>query len=290
MTRGTFYKLLTSLFVMAFVIGIYMNYPESVSAEEKVYSPYESIISGKNASEGGQDAADNNTDNRNADETPFEASVTVFETSKSTKPEGSTPVRILVYHSHTTEAYLEEVGTRGEKLASRSGNYYLTVNYVGEVLCDKLAEYGIDSDHDKNNNEAEGYGRAYILSKEGIYRMIEENGEYSVYIDLHRDSYSKGSKPTVEIDGRSVARIMLVVGGRSEHGEADRALAEKLMKALNEIHPQLCEKVLWVSSSDYNQISDTSLLIEIGDNGVSVSEAAAAAEYAALALAKVINT
>ena len=62
------------------------------------------------------------------------------------------------------------------------------------------------------------------------------------------------------------------------------------MEELNKIHPQLCEKVLYVQSSRYNMIeSDNCMIVEVGDNNVTVQEACRAAEYVAEAVSKVLN-
>lgn len=198
--------------------------------------------------------------------------------------------RIFIYHTHTNEAYEKTDENRYTELASRSSDYSLTVKTVGDTMQTVLATFGIDSDHDTSNNEAQGYNKAYILSLASMNEHTEENGEYGMYIDVHRDAYAKNTVPTVEIDGKNVAKVMLVVGGRTEHYEKNYKLALAVKEALNEFHPKLCKKVLVVQSSNYNQISDSCLLIEVGDNANTVEEANLAGEYVAKALAKVINS
>lgn len=198
--------------------------------------------------------------------------------------------RILIYHTHTNEAYLASEAERNIKLAGRSSDELLTVCAVGSAMQDGFAALGIDSDHDTSNNEAQGYSKAYTMSYKSVSNMIEANGEYAAYLDIHRDAYISGTVPTVTINGESVARVMLVVGGRSPHAEQNHAFAQRVMEKLNKIHPQLCEKVLYVQSSRYNNIeADYCTIIEIGDNNVTVEEASRAANYVALAVSMVIN-
>lgn len=197
--------------------------------------------------------------------------------------------RILIYHTHTNEAYLETDENRFENLAGRSSNAELTVKKVGKTLQDALAAYGFDSDHNPANNEEQGYNNAYYLSADLIESMIEQNGEYMAYIDVHRDAYIKNTVPTVTINGQSVARIMLVVGGKSDYADENYAFALKVAEELNKVDPQLCEKVSFVQSSKYNQNSDHFLLVEVGDNAVTIDEACRAVEYVAMAVAKVLN-
>lgn len=206
-----------------------------------------------------------------------------------TVPDYSTNCKILIYHTHTNEAYLESSQNRYENLAGRSPNSELTVQAAGSALSDMLISLGFDNDHNTANNEANGYNQAYKMSSALIDTSIQANGEYTVYIDLHRDAYAQNSIPTVEIDGKSVAKIMFVVGGKSPTADKNREFANKVAAELNAIHPKLCEKVLVATNSKYNQdYSDKCLLIEVGDNAVTVEEACNAAEYVAIAIGRVL--
>ncbi len=198
--------------------------------------------------------------------------------------------RVLIYHTHTTEAYLQNPENRYENLAGRSDKPELTVKQVGEVLSKSFAQLGFDAHHDTANNEAQGYNNAYGLSDRLITDNIERNGEYLIHIDLHRDAYSKNTSPVVEIDGESVAKIMFVVGGKTSNSAQNQAFAAEIARELNNIHPELCEKVLVKSGSHFNQMhSDRSLLIEVGDNAVTVEEACRSAEYVAKAIGIVVG-
>lgn len=195
--------------------------------------------------------------------------------------------KVLIYHTHTNEAYLKNEQERIQQLyASRTNDSEYTVVKTGNTLTDALEKYGISVDHDTSNNEENGYNRAYATSMSNITSMTKENGKYSLYIDLHRDSYTKNVDSTVTIDGVKVAKVMFVVGTQAPDYKNNLALAEKMMELLNEIHPQLCERVLEVDTNYNQNISDHALLIEVGDNAVTAEEASRAAEYVAQALAE----
>lgn len=217
-------------------------------------------------------------------------STNIVEQKDNTYPEFNTNCKILLYHTHTNEAYLQSAENRYEHLASRSSDETLTVREVGNALCDAFAKLGYDSDHDSSNNEAQGYNNAYSLSDALINKNISENGQYLVHIDLHRDSYSKNTDPTIEINGKSVAKIMFVVGGKCDNADENYRFALSVADELNSLYPGLCEKVLFVKTSAYNQqYSNRSLLIEIGDNAVTVEEACNATQYVAQAIGKVLS-
>lgn len=195
--------------------------------------------------------------------------------------------KVLIYHTHTNEAYLKNEQERIQQLyASRTNDREYTVVKAGNAMTDALEKYGISVDHDTSNNEENGYNRSYATSMNNITSMTKKNGKYSLYIDLHRDSYTKNVDSTVTIDGVKVAKVMFVVGTQAPDYKKNLALAEKMMELLNEIHPQLCERVLEVNTHYNQNISDHALLIEVGDNAVTAEEASRAAEYVAQALAE----
>lgn len=217
-------------------------------------------------------------------------STNIAEQKNNIYPEFNTNCKILLYHTHTNEAYLQSAENRYEHLASRSNDETLTVREVGNSLCSELAKLGYDSDHDSSDNEVQGYNNAYTLSDALINKNISENGKYLVHIDLHRDAYAKNTVPTMEIDGKSVAKIMFVVGGKCDNSDENYKFALSVADELNSEHPGLCEKVLFVKTSRYNQqYSNRSLLIEIGDNAVTVEEACNATQYVAQAIGKVLS-
>lgn len=217
-------------------------------------------------------------------------STNITEQKDNSYTEFNTNCKILLYHTHTNEAYLKSAENRYEHLASRSSDETLTVREVGNALCDAFAKLGYDSDHDSSDNEAQGYNNAYSLSEALINKNINENGQYLVHIDLHRDAYAKNTVPTMEIDGKSVAKIMFVVGGKCDNSDENYKFALSVADELNSLYPGLCEKVLFVKTSRYNQqYSNRSLLIEIGDNAVTVEEACNTTQYVAQAIGKVLS-
>lgn len=229
--------------------------------------------------------------NSNSDNTTLSViSTATVEEKVNEELSYSTNCKILLYHTHTNEAYLQNADNRYEQLASRSEDSSLTVCQVGKALRNAFAKFGYDCDHDKSNNEAQGYNKAYTLSNELINKNTNANGQYLVHIDLHRDAYVKNTTPTIEINGKSVAKVMFVVGGKCENAEENYNFACLIANELDKSYPGLCEKVLYVKTSRYNQqYSNRSLLIEIGDNAVTVEEACNAAELVAEAIGKVLS-
>ncbi|MBE5817630.1 MAG: hypothetical protein E7312_01075 [Clostridiales bacterium] len=270
-TKRTVSRIMACIFAMCISVLMLQMNETGANAIIKIFAPYSILQTNNNTSISVMGATA-------TEQRPSEA-----------LPSYSTNCKILIYHTHTNEAYLESAQNRYENLAGRSPNSDLTVQAAGSALSDMLISLGFDNDHDTTDNETNGYNQAYKQSATLINSNIKQNGEYTVYIDLHRDAYTHNSIPTVEINGKSVAKIMFVVGGKSPTATKNREFANKVAAELNAIHPNLCEKVLFASNSKYNQdYSDKCLLIEVGDNAVTVEEACNAAEYVAIAIGRVL--
>ena len=119
--------------------------------------------------------------------------------------------QILIYHTHSQEAFLD----------SRKGVTEDTVVGIGDLLTEILEEkYGYNVIHDRgvydlvdgklDRNEAYKYARKAVL------KILEENPSIEVIIDLHRDGNDKRS--TI-INGQETAQIMLLNGlSRNQNG------------------------------------------------------------------------
>lgn len=214
---------------------------------------------------------------------------------------GSAP-RILIYHTHTTEAFFPTKQYPYEATSPwRTADNTRNIVAVGDRLAETLQkEYGIAVLHDITNHEPPKLNTAYNRSLATMLKYKEDYPSLTMYIDLHRDSYSNNPgeiKDYVIIDGKEVARIMFVVGtGEGATGTgfdempdfaSNYALAEKLTEYLAAIDPGLVRNIR-VKTGRYNQhVSDHCLLAEIGHNANSFEQALNAADLLAKAIAAV---
>lgn len=122
------------------------------------------------------------------------------------KQEASAP-QILIYHSHSQEAFAD----------SREGEPEDTVTGVGNYLAALLTEkYGYHVLHvteafDIINGEIDR-SRAYDCARTYVGRVLEENPSVEVVIDLHRDGVPEDRHLVTEIDGKQAAQIMFYNG------------------------------------------------------------------------------
>ena len=113
-----------------------------------------------------------------------------------------------------------------------------------------------------------------------------------LFIDLHRDAYTTDHAPCdyLTVNGKETARLMLVVGKGEKYAEkpyyeSDIALAERITAHLNSIAPNLCRPIR-VKAGRYNQhIAPNCILVEVGHNANTLSQAKEAMPYLAESIA-----
>lgn len=208
------------------------------------------------------------------------------------EPEDSAaPLRVLIYHSHTCEAYEPDYDGQyvpTERWRTRDTRY--SVVRLGAALAAILrVEYGMEVVHDDTNFEIPSMNNAYARSLEALENYFARGETFDLYIDLHRDAYIDGlfSENTVSVDGRDAARLMILIGtgegkwngrrfAQKPDWEQNLSLANAITDSINARCPGLCRKPS-VKTGRYNQhVSPAALLVEVGNNRNSLYEALAA--------------
>lgn len=204
--------------------------------------------------------------------------------------------KILIYHTHTTEAYTATKASPYVKTGSfRTADASKSVLAVGEALAERLrTHYGFCVIHDTTDHEPPSLKTAYERSEKTMRSYLEQYPSLILFIDIHRDASSDASD-YVMVDGMPTARLMCVVGQGTKYEEKpdfDRNydLASKLTQHLRKIEKRLARDVR-VKTGRYNQhVGSLSLLIEVGHNANTLEQALHAvpslAECLALALAE----
>ena len=214
---------------------------------------------------------------------------------------GSEP-KILIYHTHTTEAYTPTSKYQYKETTKwRTNDQTRSVVAVGDELARILREeYGYSVIHDTTDHEPPKLATSYSRSEQTMMRYREEYPSISLYIDLHRDAYNtKGDANNTDyavIDGERVARLMFVVGtGEGATGQgfgempdfsSNYALAKRITDRLAGFNDRLVRNIR-VKTGRYNQhISNQCLLVEVGHNANTLEEALASVKYLAAAIAE----
>ena len=207
---------------------------------------------------------------------------------------GSEP-KILIYHTHTTEAYFPTAEMSYRKSASwRTKDPSRSVVAVGERLKALLErEYGFCVLHDTTDHEPPKLSTAYERSETTMRAYAEQYPSIELFIDLHRDacgSDPKAPKDYVTVNGEQLARIMFVVGRGEKYEDkpfydTNRTFAERVTAYLAEIDPKLVRPIR-EKPGRYNQhVGPYCLLIEVGHNGNTLEQALASVPYLAEGIA-----
>ena len=204
--------------------------------------------------------------------------------------------KILIYHTHTTEAYTATKASPYVQTSSyRTRDSGKSVIAVGEALADRLrTQYGFSVIHDTTDHEPPSLKTAYERSELTMKSYLERYPSLILFIDVHRDA-SSDTKDYVLVDGQPIARLMCVVGQGIKYEEkpdfdTNYQLASVLTENLRRVESRLARDVR-VKTGRYNQhVGELSLLIEVGHNANTLEQALNAvpflAESLALALAK----
>ncbi|MGN0527982.1 MAG: stage II sporulation protein P [Eubacterium sp.] len=205
---------------------------------------------------------------------------------------------ILIYHSHTTEAYsLLDVGYY-MKADSRSEDVSRNMVRVGEELVKYLENAGFTVIHDKQIHDKD-YNSSYDSSRKVVEKYLEEYPSIEITIDVHRDdiTYSNKTKvkPTVTVNGKKAARMMIIAGceyGRVEKfpdWEYNLRFDLAVQQKVNSMYKDLMRPILF-SERKYNMYETrNSFLLEIGTDANTLDEACYSARLFGKALGELLN-
>ncbi len=157
---------------------------------------------------------------------------------------------------------------------------------------EELEAQGLSVLHDRGLYDYPSYTGSYSRSGRRWRATSPSTPVIPVVIDLHRDALGDGDtiyKTMAEVEGETASQIMLLVGtGESgleqPHWEKNLRLALAMQKAVNQMYPTLARPVAVVPERYNQQLTDGSLLLEVGSSGNSLSEAICAVRLFAKAV------
>lgn len=189
--------------------------------------------------------------------------------------EGEEP-KILIYHTHSQEAFADSV----------PGDKSTTIVGVGERLTQILTDtYGYKVLHHTGEYDVKVRDDAYAQSLPAIEKLLAENPSIEVVIDLHRDQMPEGTKLLMDLDGRPTARFMFFNGmsRTRKTGNISYLYNENLQDNLRfsfqmqltaaKYYPGLTRKI-YLKSYRYNMhLKPKTILVELGAQNNTVEEA-----------------
>lgn len=211
------------------------------------------------------------------------------------------PKRVLIYHTHTYEAYEQTDERYKETEKWRTADNEHNVVRVGETLAALLRSHGMEVVHDQTAFEPPNLSTAYTRSLNMLETRSASGESYDLYIDLHRDAYAASytGPNTVSVGGVNVAKLMMLIGkgeGQTGQGfdvkpdwEGNLLIAQGVTDLINAQAQGLCRDVC-IKSGRFNQhVANGCILIEAGNNKNTLAEVLAAMPYLADAIAQVMG-
>lgn len=186
--------------------------------------------------------------------------------------------RILIYHTHTHEAYAQEPDNPYVAVeAWRTEDSEHSVVRLGQALAEELRAMGYEVIHDTTDHEQQDLSSAYLRSLKTLESYDEP---FDLTIDLHRDAHVESLPVSFTIGDTDYAQLMLLVGRGDDYSDAEKpdyddnlAFAQALTLAMNAEKDGICRNVT-VKKGRYNQhIGAQAILVEVGHNQNTLQQA-----------------
>jgi stage II sporulation protein P len=214
-------------------------------------------------------------------EDPYAASWPAYPLDNVLLIPGGEP-RVLIYHTHNSEAYTGDAGLEG------AGG----VIGAGRLLTRTLeGVYGIKTAHAEAVNDRPDFTRAYINSQNLLKQYVAKYPQMEVVIDLHRDAgMDKRQDTLVTIEEKSCARLLLVMGDAYEGYKTNLAFANRVQAKADALYPGLMKPLRIANDRRYNQqLHPHGILLEVGSDLNTAEDAANAMALFARVLAEVLE-
>jgi len=209
--------------------------------------------------------------------------------------DSKTGPKVLIYHTHTTEAYIKNTSEIDKSVPSRQSDQRYNVLAAGDELTKLLKQEGIGVIHNGTNHLAQGDIGAYARSFDTITNILKGNPSIAMTLDIHRDGYGETQKlrSVIDIKGKKSAKLMFVVGTNYNlahpNWKENLKLALKLQKYLEDNYPGITRPT-YISANRYNEhVTNGSLIVEVGGDGNTVDEAKESMNYLAKAISEVFK-
>ncbi len=192
---------------------------------------------------------------------------------------------VLIFHTHTTETYqILDRGFYQQGFLTRTDDKGRNMVRVGQAIVGEIEKNGFTVIHDTQIYDST-YTGAYGKSRAGVEKLLKENPSIRIVLDIHRDAIQRSDgtkiKATAEIKGKKAAQIMIISGCQEEgnpvenfpNWEKNLVFAVHLQEKLESLFPGLT-RPLYFSPRKYNMdLTDCSLLVEVGTDANTLEEA-----------------
>lgn len=180
--------------------------------------------------------------------------------------------KVYIYNTHQLESYdntdYNDI-TTNVLMAS-----YLLKEELNKAGIPTIVESSNITEYIKQNNLK--YYQSYDASRYYAEKVVKDNQNLDLVIDLHRDAIEKNAS-TVTINDKEYAKLLFVIGMEHENYESNLEVATAINNIIKEKYPTLTRGIITKSGKNvngiYNQdLNPNSILIECGGYKNSFSE------------------
>lgn len=208
--------------------------------------------------------------------------------------------QVLLVHTHTTEGYADsDKDWYSKSYNPRTTDKSESVVAVADEIEKQLNAAGIKTLHVTTYHDYPEYTGAYNRARETIKSYLKKYPSIEMVIDVHRDSMTQDDgtklKPTVTIDGKKAAQVMIISGCDNDgklnfSGWRDNLIiAAQLQKQMATDYKGLA-RPLYFAPFRYNMdLTPNSLLIEFGTDVNTLEEATYSGKMVGKSLVKVLE-
>ncbi len=185
-----------------------------------------------------------------------------------------------IYHTHSDESYVPSDGAAN--IPAHGGIFQ-----VGAAFRDALRRKGLKvvestQPHDPHDN------LAYDRSRRTAMNLLARHRPAALF-DVHRDT-APAQAYEKSVSGQRVTSVMFVIGRQNPNMQANLAFAKELKAAADKDHPGLV-RAIYFGRGRYNQdLTPRALLIEVGAESNSKTEAQKGVALLADDVPKVVRT
>ena len=206
--------------------------------------------------------------------------------------------RVLIYHTHATEAYTMD-GTDVYEVSDsyRTLDTEKNMVRVGEEMAAVFEAAGIGVIHDTTLYDYPSYNDAYSRSLAGVSALLKEYPSVVLVLDVHRDALTASDGTIYKVVAGTVdncAQVMMVVGSDARgashpNWRVNLALAMGIQDALAQKWATLARPVVLRTGRFNQHLSTGSILVEVGSHGNTLQEAITAARLYARTVAELMT-
>ena len=208
---------------------------------------------------------------------------------------------VLIYHTHTTETYqLLDRGFYGVDFKARTTDKGQNMVRVGKAICSEIEKAGFKVIHDTEIYDSP-YSGAYYRSEDKAKAYLKKYPSIDITLDIHRDAIESDggvkTKPTAVIDGKKAAQLMIISGCQEQDNgitdlpdwKENLVFALQLQNKAETMFPGLMRPLYFCPRSYNMNLTHCSLLIEMGSDANTLSEAVYSGKLLGKAIAEILK-